>query len=56
MRVMVVGASGLIGSAVCARLSAHGDSILAVVHRPGDLGLVRADVIAKPPLPFFISI
>jgi uncharacterized protein YbjT (DUF2867 family) len=45
MRVMVVGASGLIGSAVCARLAARGDSIVAVVHRPADLGLVPADVI-----------
>jgi uncharacterized protein YbjT (DUF2867 family) len=46
MRVMVVGASGLIGSAVCARLAAGGDGIVAVVHRPADLGLVPADVIA----------
>jgi uncharacterized protein YbjT (DUF2867 family) len=38
MRVMVVGASGLIGSAVCARLAARGDSIRAV-------GLVPAEVI-----------
>jgi uncharacterized protein YbjT (DUF2867 family) len=45
MRVMVVGASGLIGSAVCARLAARGDAILAVVHRPADLGLAPADVI-----------
>ncbi|HEV2956626.1 MAG TPA: NAD(P)H-binding protein, partial [Xanthobacteraceae bacterium] len=45
MRVMVVGASGLIGSAVCARLAARGDSILALVHRPADLGLIGADVI-----------
>jgi uncharacterized protein YbjT (DUF2867 family) len=45
MRVMVVGASGLIGSAVCARLAARGDTILAVVHRPADLGLAPADVI-----------
>src|ERR1051326_3678665 len=39
MRVMVAGASGLIGSAVCARLAARGERILAVVHRPTDLGL-----------------
>jgi uncharacterized protein YbjT (DUF2867 family) len=45
MRVMVVGASGLIGSAVCARLAARGDTILAIVHRPADLGLVPAGVI-----------
>jgi uncharacterized protein YbjT (DUF2867 family) len=45
MRVMVVGASGLIGSAVCARLAARGDGIVAVVHRAADLGLVPADVI-----------
>ncbi|HEV2954858.1 MAG TPA: NAD(P)H-binding protein, partial [Xanthobacteraceae bacterium] len=45
MRVMVVGASGLIGSAVCARLAARGDRILAIVHRPADLGLVPGDVI-----------
>ncbi|MBV8751342.1 MAG: SDR family oxidoreductase [Hyphomicrobiales bacterium] len=45
MRVMVVGASGLIGSAVCARLATRGDSIVAMVHRPADLGLVPADVI-----------
>jgi uncharacterized protein YbjT (DUF2867 family) len=45
MRVMVVGASGLIGSAVCARLAARGDSVVAVVHRPAYLGLVPADVI-----------
>jgi len=45
MRVMVVGASGLIGSAVCARLAARGDAIVAVVHRPADLGLVPAAVI-----------
>ena len=45
MRVMIVGASGLIGSAVCARLAARGDSILAIVHRPAHLGLVPGDVI-----------
>lgn len=45
MRVMVVGASGLIGSAVCARLAARGDGILAAVHRPSDFGLAPADVI-----------
>src|SRR5215467_8662735 len=45
MRVMVVGASGLIGSAVCARLAARGDGIVAVVHRAADLGLMPADVI-----------
>jgi uncharacterized protein YbjT (DUF2867 family) len=45
MRVMVVGASGLVGSAVCARLAARGDRVLAVVHRPTDLGLIPADVI-----------
>jgi uncharacterized protein YbjT (DUF2867 family) len=45
MRVMVVGASGLIGSAVCARLAARGERVVAVVHRPADLGLVPADVI-----------
>jgi len=44
MRVMVVGASGLIGSAVCARLAARGDTIVAIIHRPADLGLVPADV------------
>jgi uncharacterized protein YbjT (DUF2867 family) len=44
MRVMVVGASGLIGSAVCARLAARGERILAVVHRPTDLGLIPADM------------
>src|ERR1043166_3765631 len=45
MRVMVVGASGLIGSAVCARLAARGERLLAAVPRPADLGLVPADVI-----------
>jgi uncharacterized protein YbjT (DUF2867 family) len=45
MRVMVVGASGLIGSAVCARLAARGDAILAAVHRRADLGPAPADVI-----------
>ena len=45
MRVMVVGATGLIGSAVCARLAARGERVVAVVHRPADLGLVPADVI-----------
>src|ERR1051326_9141466 len=45
MRVMVVGASGLIGSAVCARLAARGDTILAVVHRPTDLGLIPAGTL-----------
>lgn len=45
MRVMVVGASGLIGSAVCARLAARGDIILAIVHRTAALGLVPAAVI-----------
>jgi len=45
MRVMVVGASGLIGSAVCARLAARGDIILAIVHRPADPGLMPAAVI-----------
>jgi uncharacterized protein YbjT (DUF2867 family) len=45
MRVMVVGASGLIGAAVCARLAARGDGIVAIVHRPADLGLVRAEAV-----------
>jgi len=45
MRVMVVGASGLIGSAVCARLASHGDRILAVVHRRANLGLIAADMV-----------
>src|ERR1051326_7031559 len=45
MRVMVVGASGLIGSAVCARLAARGDTILAVVHPPTDLGLIPAGTL-----------
>jgi uncharacterized protein YbjT (DUF2867 family) len=45
MRVMVVGASGLIGSAVCARLAARGDGIVSIVHRPADLGLVAAEVV-----------
>jgi uncharacterized protein YbjT (DUF2867 family) len=45
MRVMVVGASGLIGSAVCARLAARGDAIVAVVHRSAEPGLVPADVM-----------
>src|ERR1043166_3220056 len=45
MRVMVVGASGLIGSAVCARLAARGDSIVAIVHRRAGLGLVPAEVV-----------
>jgi len=45
MRVMVVGASGLIGSSVCARLAVKGDSIVAVVHRSADLGLAPAHVI-----------
>jgi uncharacterized protein YbjT (DUF2867 family) len=45
MRVMVVGASGLIGSAVCARLATRGDAIVAIVHRPADLGLVPAEVV-----------
>jgi uncharacterized protein YbjT (DUF2867 family) len=45
MRVMVLGASGLIGSAVCARLAARGDSIVAIVHRPADLGLVPAEIV-----------
>jgi uncharacterized protein YbjT (DUF2867 family) len=45
MRVMVVGASGLIGSAVCARLAARGDIILAIVHRPADPGLMPAAII-----------
>jgi uncharacterized protein YbjT (DUF2867 family) len=45
MRVMVVGASGLIGSAVCTRLAARGERVVAVVHRRADPGLASADVI-----------
>ena len=45
MHVMIVGASGLIGSAVRARLAARGDTLLAVVHRPADLGLLPAAVM-----------
>ena len=42
MLVMIVGASGLIGSAVAARLVSQGDTVIAVTRRKVDLGLVDA--------------
>jgi uncharacterized protein YbjT (DUF2867 family) len=42
MRVLIVGASGLIGSAVAARLAGRGDIVIPVMRRPTSLGLVDA--------------
>ena len=46
MRVLVVGASGLIGSAVAARLASRGHEITAVSRNGHALGLVQARAIA----------
>jgi uncharacterized protein YbjT (DUF2867 family) len=40
MRILIVGAGGLIGSAVAARLVSRGDSIIAVTRRATSLGLI----------------
>ncbi|WP_274423172.1 SDR family oxidoreductase [Chelativorans sp. YIM 93263] len=48
MRIMVTGASGLIGSAICARLSEEGHEVVAVV-RPGS-GPVPSGVAAVVPV------
>jgi hypothetical protein len=42
MRVMIVGASGLIGSAVAARLASHGNTVVAVARTRADTGLLPA--------------
>jgi uncharacterized protein YbjT (DUF2867 family) len=43
MRVMVTGATGLIGSAVCARLAAEGHAVVAVVRNQKAPGLAAAE-------------
>ncbi len=42
MRVMIVGASGLIGSAVAARVTSHGTTVVAVGRSRTDLGLISS--------------
>ena len=46
MRIMVIGATGFIGTAVCARLSADGHEIFAVSREPIRHGLVAVTPIA----------
>jgi uncharacterized protein YbjT (DUF2867 family) len=46
VRIMVIGATGFIGSAVCARLAADGHEILAVSRKPIRPGLVAVRPIA----------
>jgi uncharacterized protein YbjT (DUF2867 family) len=41
MRIMVLGATGLIGSATCARLFEQGDEIVGVSRRPQRPGLIQ---------------
>jgi uncharacterized protein YbjT (DUF2867 family) len=43
MRVMIIGASGLIGSAIAARLAETGDEVVRVSRR-GGLGAIRLDI------------
>src|ERR1700761_4201271 len=43
MRVLVLGASGLIGSAVCARLACQGHAVRGVSRRQFHRGLVRSE-------------
>ena len=42
MRVLIVGASGLIGSAVAGRLASQGHTVVAVTRRESRLGLIDA--------------
>ncbi|HLI43668.1 MAG TPA: TIGR01777 family oxidoreductase [Acidimicrobiales bacterium] len=46
MRVLVTGATGFIGSALCNRLRQRGDSVLALTRRPSTPGEVGVDLAA----------
>jgi uncharacterized protein YbjT (DUF2867 family) len=46
VRILVIGATGFIGSAVCARLAAGGHDIVAVSRSPSPVGLLRITPVA----------
>ena len=45
MKVLVTGASGLIGAALCARLAAEGHEVVQVLRRPRSDGLLRGSTV-----------
>ncbi len=47
MRVMLLGATGLIGSAVAARLTAQGHEVVAVIRTSADFGLVPIHTVVR---------
>ena len=47
MRILIVGATGFIGSAAAARLSAQGHQIVAVSRGRQHLGLIPASIVNR---------
>src|SRR3954468_15947028 len=56
MRVLVTGASGFVGRAVCAELNARGHETFGLVRRPGSeppgTTAIRGDIAGQEPLDF----
>src|SRR4051794_16990507 len=56
MRVLVTGASGFVGHAVCAELNARGHETFALVRRPGSeppgTTAIQGDIAKDEPLDF----
>ena len=48
MRVVVSGASGLIGSALCTSLAASGHDVIKLVRRSASNGEIPEDAVYRP--------